>query len=62
MPDGEVQMYAESRDHQDGDGEHEQDHDHAGVLGREALCAVPQAPDDEGQAQDEQHDWRGSSR
>jgi hypothetical protein len=55
MPDGEVQMHAESRDHEDRDGEHEQHHDCAGVLGWEVLCSMPQAPDDERQAQDQQH-------
>ena len=55
MGDGDVQVCAQARDHEDRDGEHEQHHDVAGVLGREALRAVPQPADDEGQAQHEEH-------
>ena len=48
-------MHAESRDHEDRDGEYEQDHYCSGVLGREALCPMFQAPDYEGESQDKEH-------
>ena len=55
MPDGDVQVGAQARDHQDRHGQHEQDHDVAGAFGRKGLRAVLEAADDERQAQDEQH-------
>ncbi len=55
MPDGEVEVYAQSRDHEDRDGEQQQHHDRAGVICGEMLGAVPQAADDEGKAQNEEH-------
>jgi hypothetical protein len=53
--DGDAEVRAQAWDHEDRDGKHEQYHHMAGALGGEALGAVPQSPDDEGQAEDEEH-------
>ena len=54
MSHGDVQMRAQAGDHEDRDGEHEQNDDGSGALGPEALRPVPEPPDDEGEAEDEQ--------